>query len=390
MALRMEDRYAGPRDLADDIERWLADEAVPAYREPPALRLARWGRRHRSLVVAAAVLVATLTGALAVSTVLIGRESQRREVERVRAEESFQRAREAVDQMLTEVAEVELADVPQMQPVRKKLLEKARRFYQGFLGQRRSDPAVRREAGRAHLRLGEINQLLGDQVAAEQAFREGIAILGALGHDDPKDAAARRDLARGQDGLGMLLVKAHRFEESEAQLRAALKLRESLALAHSTSAADRQSLADARYHLAVLIARLQGRHPDDETAYRQAVQMQEALVATARDQPEGRRKLARYLNNLGLLLAATGRSGEAEADYREAIAILEPLAAADGPWPATAGNWPGARRTLPSCFRPRAVPRRPRSWATVPAPCRKRSGPTFPTCPTTGTSLPRS
>jgi tetratricopeptide (TPR) repeat protein len=59
--------------------------------------------------------------------------------------------------------------------------------------------------------------------------------------------------------------------------------------------------------------------------------MQEALVASARDRPEHRRKLARYLNNLGLLLAASGRSREAEADYREAIAILEPLAAADPP-----------------------------------------------------------
>jgi serine/threonine-protein kinase len=331
MALRMEDRYASPRALADDIERWLADEAVLVYREPLVLRLARWGRRHRSLVAAAAVLVTTATGALAVSTFLIGREAQRREVQRIRADENFRQAREAVDQMLTEVAEVELADVPQMQPVRKRLLEKARGFYTGFLDQRRTDPLVRREAARAHLRLGAINQLLGDQVAAEQAFRAGIAILEAFGRDDQADLDTRRELARGQDGLGMLLVKAHRFEESEALLRAALKLREGLVRADPASVGDRQSLADARYHLAVLIARLQGRHPADETGYREAVQMQEALVAATRGQSEQHRKLARYLNNLGLLLAASGRAREAEGDYREAIAILEPLAAAVPP-----------------------------------------------------------
>ena len=33
MALKPEDRYATPRALADDIERWLADEPVAAYRE---------------------------------------------------------------------------------------------------------------------------------------------------------------------------------------------------------------------------------------------------------------------------------------------------------------------------------------------------------------------
>jgi serine/threonine protein kinase len=34
MAVRPEGRYASPRTLAEDLERWLADEPVSAYREP--------------------------------------------------------------------------------------------------------------------------------------------------------------------------------------------------------------------------------------------------------------------------------------------------------------------------------------------------------------------
>ena len=34
MALKPEDRYASPRALADDVERWMADEPVTAWREP--------------------------------------------------------------------------------------------------------------------------------------------------------------------------------------------------------------------------------------------------------------------------------------------------------------------------------------------------------------------
>ena len=34
MALQPEDRYASPRALAEDVERWLADEPVGPYREP--------------------------------------------------------------------------------------------------------------------------------------------------------------------------------------------------------------------------------------------------------------------------------------------------------------------------------------------------------------------
>jgi serine/threonine-protein kinase len=347
-AVRMEDRYPSPRALADDIEHWLADEAVSAYREPPAARLARWGRRHRPAVAGAAALLVAGAAALAVSTVLIGRESARREEHRRLAERNFTHARDAVDQMLTEVAEVELADVPQMQPVRKRLLEKAQRFYQGFLEQRRTDPGVRREAGRAQIRLGEIDELLGDHVGAERALRQGNATLADLVRDSPNQSDPLRDLARGRDDLGMLLKKANRFKESEAELRAALRLREGLAAELASEPADRQGLADSRYHLAVLVTRLRGRQTEDEAAYREALRMEEALVAGSRDHPGYRRKLARYLNNLGLLLASTGRTREAEDDYREAVAILEGFVANVPPAP-------GDRWQLARCYANLAV-----------------------------------
>ena len=46
MALRPEDRYASPRALAEDVERWMADEPVSAWREPFARRARRWARRQ--------------------------------------------------------------------------------------------------------------------------------------------------------------------------------------------------------------------------------------------------------------------------------------------------------------------------------------------------------
>src|SRR4051794_4467559 len=55
MALRPEDRYPTARALADDVERWTADEPVSAYREPPARRARRWARRNRTAVTAATV-----------------------------------------------------------------------------------------------------------------------------------------------------------------------------------------------------------------------------------------------------------------------------------------------------------------------------------------------
>jgi serine/threonine protein kinase/formylglycine-generating enzyme required for sulfatase activity len=65
MALRPEDRYASARALAEDVERWLADEPVSACREPWPTRARRWASRHRPLVAAttATLLVASLATA---------------------------------------------------------------------------------------------------------------------------------------------------------------------------------------------------------------------------------------------------------------------------------------------------------------------------------------
>jgi serine/threonine-protein kinase len=341
MALRPDDRYPSARALADDLKHWLADEPVSAYSEYWPLQLARWSRRHRSIVVGAGALLVTAVVALSVSTVLIGRESSRREEQRQLAELNFIRARQAVDELLTDAAEVELADVPQMQAVRKSLLEKARGFYQGFLEQKRADPGIRREAGRAHIRLGEIAELLGDHIEADRAFRQGIAILEALQRDRPRWAEPRRDLSRGFDDLGMLLRKANRFGESETALRTALDLRKRLETESPDDPESRQDVSDSHYHLAVLMTKLRGRRLEDEASYREALRMRQELVEESRDQPAHRRKLARYLNNLALLLASTGRLREASDACHEAIAILEGFVSSG---PSTPGDrWQLAR-----------------------------------------------
>ena len=72
MALSPEDRYKTPRALADDLERWMADEPVSAWREPWSRALVRWLTRHRTGVtgVGAALLmaVAGLAAVLGVQT----------------------------------------------------------------------------------------------------------------------------------------------------------------------------------------------------------------------------------------------------------------------------------------------------------------------------------
>jgi eukaryotic-like serine/threonine-protein kinase len=70
MALRPEDRYDSCRALVEDIERWVADEPVSAWREPWEQQARRWARRNRTAVVAATVaLIAGVVGLGAVAGV---------------------------------------------------------------------------------------------------------------------------------------------------------------------------------------------------------------------------------------------------------------------------------------------------------------------------------
>jgi serine/threonine protein kinase len=56
------ERYASARDLARDIQRWLADEPVSSYRDPLTARLSRWLRRRKGIALASyGALVILLT-----------------------------------------------------------------------------------------------------------------------------------------------------------------------------------------------------------------------------------------------------------------------------------------------------------------------------------------
>jgi serine/threonine protein kinase/formylglycine-generating enzyme required for sulfatase activity len=77
MVLRPQDRYATPRELAEEIERWLGDESVTAYREPFFARAGRWVRKHPARTAGVSALLLTGVIALGVSTLLIGQEQQK-------------------------------------------------------------------------------------------------------------------------------------------------------------------------------------------------------------------------------------------------------------------------------------------------------------------------
>ena len=62
MAFNPNDRYRSAHALAEDVDRWLADEPVSAYREGISAKAARWMRRHRGATRVAAVALVVVIG----------------------------------------------------------------------------------------------------------------------------------------------------------------------------------------------------------------------------------------------------------------------------------------------------------------------------------------
>ncbi|MBL8796780.1 MAG: protein kinase [Planctomycetia bacterium] len=82
MAVQPEGRYPTAQSLAADLENWLADEPVTAWREPWYGRARRWIKRHRTLVTACAAAIAVaLVGLTAV--LLLMRAARERENQRL-------------------------------------------------------------------------------------------------------------------------------------------------------------------------------------------------------------------------------------------------------------------------------------------------------------------
>jgi serine/threonine protein kinase len=73
------ERYPTALAVAEDLEHWLADEPVSAWREPLLTRARRWLRRHRTVVAATTTAMVVTIGLLAGFTVLLNAENQKLE-----------------------------------------------------------------------------------------------------------------------------------------------------------------------------------------------------------------------------------------------------------------------------------------------------------------------
>jgi tetratricopeptide (TPR) repeat protein len=119
----------------------------------------------------------------------------REEAARKEAETNLQHARRAVDEFFTSASEHQLVDVPDVQPLRQTLLEKALSYNQSFLADHPDDLTLRAQVAADHIRLGQLQQTLGEADASAASLEQGIELAQQLIDQNPDTTSFARHLA---------------------------------------------------------------------------------------------------------------------------------------------------------------------------------------------------
>ena len=342
MARRPEERYATALALAADLEHWLADEPVGAWREPWTVRARRWLGRHRTLVTSAAAASVVAVAGLTLGLVLLAAANDRERVARVNAETKgieaqeqrdkaaarFRMAREAVDRFHTQVSESSEFKDYGLEPLRQKLLEAAAEFYRRLVAEEPNDLSLRVEQGRAFQRLGDLYHQLGRDKQAEEAYHQALAVVQPLAEAHPQEVSFQRDLAGCHLSLGNFYYLLKQMDRAEAAHRQVLAIRQQLAAEHPADPVYQAELAAAYTNMGDWFQ--DTRQTDQaEEFYRQSLGLYLGLV---RDQPAAdayQIGLAKLYQNLGKLHRYTHPLEQVANDFRRALDIWDRLAQAD-------------------------------------------------------------
>jgi serine/threonine protein kinase len=229
------ERYVSAGEMAADLRRFLEERPILARRPTLVDRGRKWLRRHPSMVVAAILVLACGTVGLAITTAIVSHEHaetkdayQRESQRATEAQERFQLARRAADEMI-QLAEEELADNPFQERLRHRLLEAALVYYQEFIRQRDGDPGAQAELAQTRDR---VKKILAD-LALLKADRDNFllnapTVLGDLQVSDEQRSRLEEWLLKANEQRDSLWRRGPRSIEREQRILEIARTNESV------------------------------------------------------------------------------------------------------------------------------------------------------------------
>jgi serine/threonine protein kinase/tetratricopeptide (TPR) repeat protein len=351
LAADPEARYPSARALSSDLEKWLADEPVSAWRESWTRRLNRWVKRHRTGVTSAAAAgIVALVGMAIVSAVQtkarndldrkkdeltlanihLTSTNEALNIQRERSEANETQAIDAVKRFGDVIAEEPLLkDTPELRDLRKRLLQGPLAFFRGLRERLQADRDTRPEAlvqlAEAMHDYAHLTDEVGDQQDGLKAHEDSLAIWEGLTRDEPDNPRYQRGLATIHDCRGNFLWATGQPAGARRAYESALAIWRRLADDHPTVTQFQRDLAISHNDLGILLGAT-GQPAEARRAYEAALAIQRKLAEGHPTVTQYQRDLANSHNDLGILLGATGQPAEAREAFESALAIRRKLA----------------------------------------------------------------
>ena len=321
------ERYSSVALLAEDVRRHMAALPVSARGDSWTYRTARFVRRRKLGVAAAAAIVLTLIGGVITTTW----QARVASAERARAERRFADVRRLSTSFLFEFHDA-IATLPGSTPARMLVVSKALEYLDSLAAEAGEDRELQKELAAAYDRVGDVQgnpgaANLGDIDGAIKSYRKAEAIRKSLAAGAPDSLPARVDMATSTMRIGSADFARGSVKDAVAKFQEALAVREEAYAAGVPSpSAARAALAETTARLCTTLIPI-GDVPGAIANCRRNLSLTEELL---RERPDDRPTLVMHAVNatgLGNALRLNRQPDDAAATLEEAIrrhqALLE-------------------------------------------------------------------
>jgi serine/threonine-protein kinase len=372
LAKKSEDRYPSAQALAAEVQRWMADEPVSAYRDPLTVRLTRWGRRHRTTVATGTALLLTATVALAVGLLAVSsaqnetaRAKHRTQLALEQVTQEQARTRQALDAKTAALERSEkaeksatgqrrlavrtvrdvvmdinarLRDRPAQAGLRKALLGRALAGLKEVADATDAATALDRDTAAAighetvlvYVELGDIFFEIeeGGTAEAKKQYETAVDLARQVAEANPESREAQRDLCLAHERLGDVYQRLGDRKAARQEYEKGLAVRQPLADADPTNAQAQRDLFVSHIKLGDVSMGL-GDHKAAREEYGKALEASRNMADADPTSTQAQRDLAASHDALGNVALESGDPKAAREEYEEALDVRRRLADAD-------------------------------------------------------------
>ena len=266
MAINIPDRYASAQALAEDVQRWLADECVLAYRpqETRLEKVGRWLRHNRSWAAGIALSLVALSVSALTANYFINRARLNEQTAKRQAVEykedavtRYRVAKSAVDTLMERSDK--LLDIKGTQAIRAQLLQEAATRYEQLSQSESLDPELEIERARALVRLADVLMLQNQNDKAIDTYDQVVRMLTPDATDGEtvvllpnKELLRLVELGRTFTRRALALQNVQKFQLARSDYNRSIDLLKELQKQHADSKPLLGNLAIAQLSLAAL------------------------------------------------------------------------------------------------------------------------------------------